>query len=45
MDEIFIFGNFVNIWDTDKNERVRANIGMCKDPLVVSIYGPYRVDN
>jgi hypothetical protein len=33
MDEGFIFGSYVSIWDMDKNERVRINIGTCTNPL------------
>jgi hypothetical protein len=45
MDEGFIFGSFINIWDVDENERVRIGIGTCRNPSVVLIYGPYGVEN
>jgi hypothetical protein len=45
MDEGFMFGSFVNIWDVDENERVKIGIGMCRDSLVVPIYGPCGVEN
>jgi hypothetical protein len=45
MDEGFIFGNSISIWDLDKNEKVRINIGMCRDSSVGFIYGPYIVEN
>jgi hypothetical protein len=40
MDEGFIFGSFVSIWDANKNETMRIGIRMCRDLLVVPIYGP-----
>jgi hypothetical protein len=45
MDEGFIFGSCVNIWDANKNERVKIGIEMCKDSLVVPIYGLCGRDN
>jgi hypothetical protein len=39
------FGSSDSIWDVDENEKVNINIGTCRDPLVVHIYGPYGVDN
>jgi hypothetical protein len=45
MDEGFIFGNYVSMWDVDKNERVNINIIMCRDLSIVFIYGPCGVDN
>ncbi len=45
MDEGFIFGNYVSMWDVDKNERVNINIKMCRDLSIVFIYGPCGVDN
>jgi hypothetical protein len=45
MDEGFIFGSCVSIWDTDENEKVRIGIGMCKDSLIVPIYGPHGMEN
>jgi hypothetical protein len=45
MDEGFIFGSSINIWDVDENERVRIGIGTCKNPLVVLIYGPCGMEN
>ncbi len=29
----------------DENETVRISIKMCRDPLVIPIYGPCRVEN
>jgi hypothetical protein len=40
MDEGFIFGSCISIWDAGKNERVRIGIGTCRVPSVVPIYGP-----
>ncbi len=40
-----MFGSFICIWDVDKNERVKIGIGMCKDLLIVPIYGPCGVEN
>ncbi len=45
MDEGFIFGSSVSIWDTDENERVRINIGTCTNLSIILIYGPYGVKN
>jgi len=45
MDEGFIFGNFVSIWNTYENERVMISIGTCTNPSVVYIYEPYGVEN
>jgi hypothetical protein len=45
MDDEFIFGNTINIWHVDNNERVRIGIGMCSHLLVVFIYGPCGVEN
>jgi hypothetical protein len=45
MDERFIFGSFISIWDVDENEIVRIGVGMCKDPSIVHIYGPYGMEN
>ncbi len=45
MDEGFIFGSFVSIWDVDENERVRISIGTCRDQSIVPIYEPYGVEN
>jgi len=45
MDEGFIFGSSVSIWDTNENERVRINIGTCRDSSIVSIYEPCGVEN
>jgi len=33
MDDGFIFGNFLNIWDADKNERVTINFGTCRKSI------------
>jgi hypothetical protein len=35
MDEGFIFGSFVSIWDANKNETMNISIRMCKYPLIV----------
>jgi hypothetical protein len=43
MDQGFIFGGFVNIWDMDENERVRIGIGTCTNLSIVPIYKPYGV--
>jgi hypothetical protein len=45
MDKGFKFGRFVNIWDVNKNERLKISIRMCRDPLVVFVYGPYVMEN
>jgi hypothetical protein len=45
MDEGFIFGSSINIWDANENEKVKINIKMCTNLLVVHIYGPYGVEN
>jgi hypothetical protein len=45
MDEGIIFGSSISIWEADKNEKVNIGIEMCRDPLVVPIYGPYGVEN
>jgi len=45
MDEGFMFGSFINIWDVDENERVKIDIRMCRDPSIVPIYGPCGVEN
>jgi hypothetical protein len=45
MDKRFIFSSLVNIWDANKNERVKIGIRTCKDPLVVLVCGPYGVEN
>jgi hypothetical protein len=45
MDEGFIFGSSVNLWDVDENERLRIGIGMCRDSSVVPLYGTYGVEN
>jgi len=45
MDEGFIFGSFVSIWDMNKNETMRIGIGMCRGLLVVPIYGPCGMEN
>jgi hypothetical protein len=45
MDEGFIFGSFISIWDIGKDERVRIGIGTCKDLLIVPIYGPCGMEN
>jgi hypothetical protein len=45
MDEGYIFGSLVSIWDANDNERVKINIETCNNPLVVPIYGPYEMEN
>jgi hypothetical protein len=40
MDNRFIFGSSVSIWDTGNNERVRIGIGTCKDTSIIPIYRP-----
>jgi hypothetical protein len=45
MDEGFIFGSFLTIWDMDKTERVKIGFVTCRDLLVVPIYGPCGVEN
>jgi hypothetical protein len=45
MDEGFIFGSSVNLWDVDENERLRIGIGTCRDLSVVPLYGPYGAKN
>jgi hypothetical protein len=35
----FMFGSFVNIWDSYENEQMKIGIRTCKDPSFVSIYG------
>jgi hypothetical protein len=45
MDEGFIFGNSISVWDVDENERVKISIKTCRDLLVVLIYGPCGMDN
>jgi hypothetical protein len=40
MDNRFIFGSSVSIWDTCKIERVKIGIGTCRDTSIVPIYGP-----
>jgi hypothetical protein len=45
MDEGFIFGSSINIWDVDNNETMRISIRMCRNLLVIPIYGPCRVEN
>jgi hypothetical protein len=45
MDEGFIFGSSINIWDVDENEKVKIVIGTCRNPLVVIIFGCCGVEN
>jgi hypothetical protein len=45
MDEGFMFGSFLSIWDVDVNERVKIGIRMCIDSSIVPIYGPCSVEN
>jgi hypothetical protein len=45
MDEGFIFGSFLTLWDMDENEKVEIGFVTCRDLLVVLIYGPCGVDN
>jgi hypothetical protein len=45
MDEGFIFSSSISIWDMDKHETVRIGIRTCRDPLVIPIDGPYKVEN
>jgi hypothetical protein len=37
MDERFIFGSYVSIWEMDDNERVEIGIGTCKVLSVIPI--------
>jgi len=37
MDDGFIFGSYISLWDVDENERVTIGIGMCRDQLVVDL--------
>jgi len=45
MDEGFMLGSSISIWDMDKNERVKIGIKTCRDPLVIPVYGPCGVEN
>jgi hypothetical protein len=45
MDKKFIFGSSSSIWDADKNERVRIDIGTCRNSSSVPIYGACGVEN
>jgi hypothetical protein len=45
MDEGFIFGSSISIWDMDENERVKIGIGMCKDSSIVLIYEACGMEN
>jgi hypothetical protein len=45
MDERFIFGSSISIWNVDKNERVNIGIRMCRDSSIVPIYEPCGVEN
>jgi len=45
MEEGFMFGSSISIWDVNENEMVKIGIEMCRDPLVVPIYGPCGVEN
>jgi hypothetical protein len=45
MAEGFMFGSFVNIWDSCKNEWLKIRIGTSRDPTLVLIYGPCKVEN
>jgi hypothetical protein len=45
MDVGFIFRSSISIWDTDENEKVKIGIKMCRDPLVVPIYGCCGMEN
>jgi hypothetical protein len=45
MNDKFIFGNSVNIWHPNENEKVRIGIGTCNNLLVIPIYGPCGVGN
>jgi hypothetical protein len=45
MDEGFIFGSSISIWDVDENERVKIGIGFCRDSSIVPIYEPCGVEN
>ncbi len=40
-----MFGSFVNIQDSHKNEQVKIGIGTWRDPSFVWIYGPCGVEN
>jgi hypothetical protein len=45
MDEGFIFGSSINIWDVDESEKVKIGIGTCRNSLVVIIFGRCGVEN
>jgi hypothetical protein len=40
-----MFGNFVSIWDTHENERVKIGIKTCRDLSIVPIHGPCGMEN
>jgi hypothetical protein len=45
MDEGFIFGNLLTIWDTNENERVKIGFVTYRYLSIVPIYGPCGMEN